>query len=148
MAGSVNKVILIGNLGADPEIRTFPSGGRICSMRLATSRSWTDKNSGERREITDWHSISVFDENSIRYSENYLGKGSSIYVEGKLETHKWQDQSGNNRYSTEVIVRPISGRLIGFSSQPPESGFTSAVQIPASEKSSEPNEPPWPKPPF
>ena len=149
MAGSVNKVILIGNLGADPEIRTFPSGGRICSMRLATSRSWTDKNSGERREITDWHSISVFDENSIRYSENYLGKGSSIYVEGKLETRKWQDQSGNDRYSTEVIVRPISGRLIG-SFQPAVLRVVLPAQCkhPASERRSEPNEPPWPEPPF
>lgn len=148
MAGSVNKVILIGNLGADPEIKTFPNGGRVCSMRLATSRSWTDKNSGERREITEWHSISVFDENSIRYSEKYLGKGSSLYVEGKLETRKWQDQTGNDRYSTEVIVRPISGRLVGLSSQPSESSFTSPVQSPAPERRAEPNEPPWPEPPF
>jgi single-strand DNA-binding protein len=114
MPGSVNKVILIGNLGTDPEIRTFPSGGRVCSLRVATSDNWKDKNTGERREKTEWHSISIFEENAISYAENYLTKGSKIYCEGKLETRKWQDQSGNDRYSTEICLRPISGKLVGL----------------------------------
>ena len=114
MVGSVNKVILIGNLGADPEIRNFPTGGRVCSLRIATSENWKDKNSGERKEKTEWHSISIFEENAISYAENYLSKGSKIYCEGKLETRKWQDQSGNDRYSTEICLRPISGKLIGL----------------------------------
>ncbi|MDA9949136.1 single-stranded DNA-binding protein [Paracoccaceae bacterium] len=115
MSGSVNKVILIGNLGADPEIRNFPSGGRVCSLRIATSENWNDRNTGERREKTEWHSISIFEENAISYAENYLNKGSKIYCEGKLETRKWQDQSGNDRYSTEISIRPISGKIIGLS---------------------------------
>ncbi|MDB3929298.1 single-stranded DNA-binding protein [Paracoccaceae bacterium] len=114
MAGSVNKVLIVGNLGADPEIRNFPSGGRVCSLRVATSENWNDKNTGERREKTEWHSISIFEENAISYAENYLNKGSKIYCEGKLETRKWQDQSGNDRYSTEICLRPISGKLIGL----------------------------------
>ena len=115
MSGSVNKVILIGNLGADPEIRNFPSGGRVCSLRIATSENWNDRNTGERREKTEWHSISIFEENAISYAENYLNKGSKIYCEGKLETRKWQDQSGNDRYSTEISIRPITGKIIGLS---------------------------------
>jgi single-strand DNA-binding protein len=115
LSGSVNKVILIGNLGADPEIRNFPSGGRVCSLRIATSENWNDRNTGERREKTEWHSISIFEENAISYAENYLNKGSKIYCEGKLETRKWQDQSGNDRYSTEISIRPISGKIIGLS---------------------------------
>lgn len=115
MSGSVNKVILVGNLGADPEIRTFQSGGRVCSLRIATSQSWNDRTSGERVEKTEWHSLSVFDENAVSYAENYLKKGSKIFCEGKLETRKWQDQSGSDRYSTEICVRPISGKLIGLS---------------------------------
>ena len=132
MSGSVNKVLIIGNLGADPEIRNFPAGGRVLSLSVATSENWKDKNTGERREKTEWHSVSCFDENSISYAENYLKKGSKVYCEGKLETRKWQDQSGNDRYSTEICVRPYSGKLIGLSrsegmSQP----------IPKSEKSAE-----------
>ena len=132
MSGSVNKVLIIGNLGADPEIRSFPAGGRVCSLRVATSENWKDKNTGEPREKTEWHSVSCFDENSISYAENYLKKGSKVYCEGKLETRKWQDQSGNDRYSTEICLRPYSGKLIGLSrsegmSQP----------IPKSEKSVE-----------
>ena len=114
MSGSVNKVMVLGNLGADPEIRNFPNGGRVCSLRIATSESWKDRNSGERRERTEWHSVSVFEENSISYAEKYLTKGAKIYCEGKLETRKWQDQSGNDRYSTEICVRNISGKLIGL----------------------------------
>lgn len=114
MSGSVNKVILIGNLGLDPEIRTFPAGGRVCSIRIATSQVWRDKNSGERNEKTEWHSVSIFDEVAIRFAEQFLKKGSKVFCEGKLETRKWQDQSGNDRYSTEVVVRNFSGKLIGL----------------------------------
>ena len=114
MSGSVNKVLIIGNLGADPEIRNFPSGGRVLSLSVATSENWKDKNTGERREKTEWHSVSCFDENSISYAESYLKKGSKVYCEGKLETRKWQDQSGNDRYSTEICLRPYSGKLIGL----------------------------------
>ena len=115
MSGAVNKVLIIGNLGADPEIRNFPAGGRVLSLSVATSENWKDKNTGERREKTEWHSVSCFDENSISYAENYLKKGSKVYCEGKLETRKWQDQSGNDRYSTEICLRPYSGKLIGLS---------------------------------
>ena len=111
MAGSVNKVILIGNLGADPEVRSFPSGGRVCSLRLATSESWKDKNSGERREKTEWHRVEIYSEPLIGVAERFLRKGSKIYVEGQLETRKWQDQSGQDRYTTEVALRPFRSEL-------------------------------------
>ena len=111
MAGSVNKVILIGNLGADPEIRTFQNGGKVCNLRIATSETWKDRDSGERRERTEWHSIAIFSEPLIRVAEQYLRKGSKIYVEGQLETRKWQDQNGNDRYSTEVVLRPYRSEL-------------------------------------
>ncbi|WGH78279.1 single-stranded DNA-binding protein [Jannaschia ovalis] len=111
MAGSVNKVILIGNLGRDPEVRTFGNGGKVCNLRIATSESWRDKNSGERKEKTEWHSVAIFSEPLVRVAEQYLKKGSKIYVEGQLETRKWQDQSGNDRYSTEVVLRPYRSEL-------------------------------------
>lgn len=111
MAGSVNKVILIGNLGADPEVRSFPSGGRVCNLRLATSESWKDRESGERRERTEWHRVTIYSDPLIRVAEQYLRKGSKIYVEGQLETRKWQDQSGQDRYSTEVVLRPYRSEL-------------------------------------
>ena len=111
MAGSVNKVILIGNLGADPEIRTFQNGGKVCNLRIATSETWKDRDSGERRERTEWHSVAIFSEPLIRVAEQYLHKGSKIYVEGQLETRKWQDQSGQDRYSTEVVLRPYRSEL-------------------------------------
>lgn len=111
MAGSVNKVILIGNLGQDPEIRSFPSGGKVANLRLATSETWRDKNSGERRERTEWHSVAIYSEPLVRVAEQYLRKGSKIYVEGQLETRKWQDQSGNDRYTTEVALRPFRSEL-------------------------------------
>ncbi len=111
MAGSVNKVILIGNLGADPEVRSFPSGGRVCNLRLATSESWKDRDSGERRERTEWHRVTIYSDPLIRVAEQYLHKGSKIYVEGQLETRKWQDQSGQDRYSTEVVLRPYRSEL-------------------------------------
>jgi single-strand DNA-binding protein len=105
MAGSVNKVILVGNLGRDPEVRTFPSGGKVVSLRVATSENWRDKQTGERREKTEWHSVSIYNENLGRIAEQYLRKGSKVYVEGQLETRKWQDQSGQDRYTTEIALR-------------------------------------------
>lgn len=111
MAGSVNKVILIGNLGQDPEIRSFPSGGKVANLRLATSETWRDKNTGERRERTEWHSVAIYSEPLVRVAEQYLRKGAKIYVEGQLETRKWQDQSGNDRYTTEVALRPFRSEL-------------------------------------
>jgi single-strand DNA-binding protein len=111
MAGSVNKVILIGNLGADPEVRSFPSGGRVCSLRLATSENWKDKNTGERREKTEWHRVEIYSEPLIGVAERFLRKGSKVYIEGQLETRKWQDQSGQDRYTTEVALRPFRGEL-------------------------------------
>lgn len=111
MAGSVNKVIIIGNLGRDPEIRSFQNGGRVARFPVATSESWKDRNSGERREKTEWHNISVFNDGLIGVIERYVKKGSKVYLEGQLETRKWQDQQGNDRYSTEVVLRPYRGEL-------------------------------------
>ncbi|MDO6584615.1 single-stranded DNA-binding protein [Salipiger sp. 1_MG-2023] len=111
MAGSVNKVILVGNLGADPEVRSFQNGGKVCNLRIATSETWKDKNTGERRERTEWHSVAIFSEPLARIAEQYLRKGSKVYIEGQLETRKWQDQSGQDRYSTEVVLRPFRSEL-------------------------------------
>ncbi|SLN34668.1 Single-stranded DNA-binding protein [Pseudoruegeria aquimaris] len=111
MAGSVNKVILVGNLGRDPEVRTFQNGGKVCNLRIATSETWKDRNTGERRERTEWHSVAIFSEPLARIAEQYLRKGSKVYIEGQLETRKWQDQSGQDRYSTEVVLRPYRGEL-------------------------------------
>ena len=105
MAGSVNKVILIGNLGADPEIRTFGNGGKVANLRIATSENWKDKNSGERQEKTEWHTVAVFGDGLVGVCERFLKKGSKVYLEGKLTTRKWQDQSGADRYSTEVVLQ-------------------------------------------
>jgi single-strand DNA-binding protein len=105
MAGSVNKVILIGNLGRDPEVRNFPSGGKVVNLRVATSDTWRDRQSGERKERTEWHSVAIYNENLARIAEQYLRKGSKVYLEGQLETRKWQDQSGQDRYTTEVALR-------------------------------------------
>jgi single-strand DNA-binding protein len=111
MAGSVNKVILIGNLGRDPEVRTFQNGGKVCNLRIATSETWKDRNTGERKERTEWHSVAIFSEPLARVAEQYLRKGSKVYIEGQLETRKWQDQSGQDRYSTEVVLRPYRSEL-------------------------------------
>ena len=111
MAGSVNKEILIGNLGADPEVRTFQNGGKVCNLRIATSETWKDRNTNERKERTQWHTVAIFSEPLVRVAEQYLKKGSKIYVEGQLETRKWQDQSGADRYSTEVVLRPYTSTL-------------------------------------
>ncbi len=108
---SVNKVILVGNLGADPEVRSFQNGGKVCSLRLATSQKWSDKNTGEKREKTEWHSVSIFSEGLVRVCEQYLRKGSKVYIEGQLQTRKWQDQDGKDRYSTEIVLQGIGGTL-------------------------------------
>ena len=112
MAGSVNKVILVGNLGRDPEVRTFQNGGKVCNLRIATSERWKDRATGENREKTEWHSVAIFSEPLARTAEQYLRKGSKVYLEGQLETRKWQDQSGQDRYTTEVVLRPYSGTMV------------------------------------
>ena len=112
MAGSINKVIILGNLGKDPEVRTFPNGGRVCNFPVATSENWQDKSSGERQERTQWHNVSILSEPIVNIAENYLNKGSKVYIEGQLETRKWQDNEGNDRYSTEVVLRPYKGQLV------------------------------------
>ena len=111
MAGSVNKVILVGNLGRDPEVRTFQNGGKVCNLRIATSENWRDRNTGERRERTEWHSVAVFNEGLVKVCEQYLKKGSKVYIEGQLQTRKWQDQSGQDRYSTEVVLQGFNSVL-------------------------------------
>jgi single-strand DNA-binding protein len=111
MAGSVNKVILIGNLGQDPEVKSFQNGGRIANLRIATSENWKDKNTGERKERTEWHTVVLQSDGLVGVAERYLRKGSKVYIEGSLRTRKWQDQSGNDRYSTEVSVGGIGGVL-------------------------------------
>ncbi|MEM6649913.1 MAG: single-stranded DNA-binding protein [Pseudomonadota bacterium] len=111
MAGSVNKVILVGNLGQDPEVRSFNNGGQVCSFSIATGESWKDKATGERKERTEWHRVSIFSEPLVRVAQNYLKKGSKVYIEGQLETRKWQDKDGNDRYTTEVVLRPYRSEL-------------------------------------
>jgi single-strand DNA-binding protein len=111
MAGSVNKVILIGNLGADPEVRSFQNGGQVCNLRIATSETWKDRTTGERREKTEWHTVAIDNENLVRLAQQFLKKGSKVYVEGQLETRKWQDQNGQDRYTTEVTLRPFRGEM-------------------------------------
>jgi single-strand DNA-binding protein len=112
MAGSVNKVILVGNLGRDPESRSFQNGGKVVNLRIATSETWKDRSSGERKEKTEWHSVAIFSEPLANTAEKYLRKGSKVYIEGQLETRKWQDQSGADKYSTEVVLRPFTGTLV------------------------------------
>lgn len=109
---SVNKVILVGNLGRDPEVRSFQNGGRVANLRIATSETWKDKQSGERKERTEWHTVAIMADGLVGIAEKYLRKGSKVYIEGQLETRKWQDQSGADRYSTEVVLRPYNGTLV------------------------------------
>jgi single-strand DNA-binding protein len=122
MAGSLNKVMLIGNLGADPEIRSFQNGGKVANLRIATSEQWKDKNTGERQERTEWHTVAIFSEGLIGVVERYLRKGSKVYIEGSLQTRKWQDQSGNDRYSTEVVLRGMNGTLTMLDGAPGSGG--------------------------
>ena len=112
MAGSVNKVIIVGNLGADPEVKSFQNGGRICNLRIATSEDWKDKQSGEKKERTEWHSVTLQNDGLVGVAERFLKKGSKVYIEGQLRTRKWQDQSGNDRYTTEISVAGFDGKLV------------------------------------
>lgn len=137
MSASVNKVIILGNLGADPEVKSFQNGGRIANLRIATSENWKDKNTGEKKERTEWHSVTLQSDGLVGVAERYLRKGSKVYIEGKLQTRKWQDSSGADRYSTEVVVGGIGGVLTmldgaptgdkprdqGRASPPPSGGF-------------------------
>lgn len=111
MAGSVNKVILVGNLGADPEIRRLNSGDAVANLRIATSETWRDKSSGERRERTEWHNVVIFNENLVKVAEQYLKKGSTVYIEGQLQTRSWEDQSGQKKYTTEVVLQRFRGEM-------------------------------------
>lgn len=111
MAGSLNRVMLIGNLGQDPDIRSMQNGGRVCNLSIATSESWKDRNTGERKEKTEWHRVVVFNEGLVGVIENYLKKGSKVFIEGQLETRKWQDQNGQDKYSTEVVIKNFNGGL-------------------------------------
>lgn len=111
MAGSVNKVILVGNLGNDPEVRNLPSGGKVVNLSVATSETWRDKNSGERKERTEWHRVVIFSEGLVRVAEQYLRKGAKVYIEGQLQTRKWQDQSGQDKYSTEIVLQGFNSTL-------------------------------------
>jgi single-strand DNA-binding protein len=112
MAGSVNKVIIVGNLGADPEVKSFQNGGRICNLRIATSEDWKDKQTGEKKERTEWHSVTLQSDGLVGVAERFLKKGSKVYIEGSLRTRKWQDQSGNDRYTTEISVAGYDGKLV------------------------------------
>ena len=112
MAGSVNKAIIVGNLGRDPEVRTFQNGGKVCNLRVATSETWKDRATGERKERSEWHTVAIFQEGLVRVAEQYLRKGSKVYIEGQLQTRKWQDQSGQDRYSTEVVLQGFNGTLV------------------------------------
>lgn len=118
----LNKVQIIGNLGRDPEVRSFSNGGSVCNLRIATTEKWKDKNTGERREKTEWHSVAIFQEGLVKVAEQYLKKGSKVYIEGKLETRKWQDQSGNDRYSTEIVLQGFGGTLVMLDGRSDNSG--------------------------
>jgi single-strand DNA-binding protein len=122
MAGSVNKVIIVGNLGRDPESKSFQNGGKVVNLRIATSESWKDRNSGERKEKTEWHSVAIFNEGLANTAERYLRKGSKVYLEGQLQTRKWQDQSGADRYSTEVVLQGFDAKLVMLDGRQGEGG--------------------------
>ena len=126
MAGSINKVILVGNLGADPEVRATQDGREICNLRLATSESWKDRNTGERREKTEWHRVVIFNENLTRVAKDYLRKGSKVYIEGQLQTRKWTDKDGIEKYSTEVVLQGFNGNLTMLDKPSGASGGMSA----------------------
>ena len=148
MAGSVNKVILVGNLGRDPEIRTLNSGEKVANLSLATSEQWRDKASGERKEKTEWHRVVIFNENIVRVAENYLKKGSTVYVEGSLQTRKWTDQQGVEKYSTEVVLQKFRGELTmlggrsegGGSGPRDDDGYSSGFSSGGANKPSGPKE--------
>ena len=133
MSGSVNRVILIGNLGRDPEVRTMQNGNKLCNLSLATSDSWKDKNTGERKEKTQWHRLVIFDERLVDVAEKYLAKGSKIYIEGELQTRKWQDQSGAEKYTTEVILNRFRSQLVMLGDKP-ERAATPDPQAPLDDR--------------
>lgn len=116
MSGSVNKVIIVGHLGADPEVRTMANGKAATNLRVATRETWSERSSGDRKERTEWHSVRLFSQASVNYTESYLTKGSKVYIEGRLQTRKWQDQSGRDRYTTEIVVNDIDGKIVGLNS--------------------------------
>ncbi len=122
MAGSVNKVIIVGNLGADPEVKSFQNGGKVCNLRIATSESWKDKNTGDKQERTEWHSVAIFSEGLAGVAERFLRKGSKVYIEGQLRTRKWQDAQGNDRYSTEVVLQGPGATLTMLDGAPGSGG--------------------------
>ena len=122
MSGSVNKVILVGNLGADPEIRRMNSGGEVATLSIATSETWKDKNTGERKDRTEWHKVVIFNENLVKVVEQYLKKGAKVFIEGQLQTRKWQDQSGIDRFTTEVVLQNFRGQLQMLDSRPDDGG--------------------------
>jgi single-strand DNA-binding protein len=128
MSMSVNKVFLIGALGRDPEVRSFPNGGKVCNLRVATSERWKDKASGESKERTEWHSVAIFNEGLVRVAEQYLRKGSKVYLEGQLETRKWQDQSGADKYTTEITLRPYRGELVMLDGKRDDAGQSGGHQ--------------------
>jgi single-strand DNA-binding protein len=123
MAGSVNKVTLVGNLGRDPEVKSFQNGGKVVNLRIATSETWKDRTTGERKEKTEWHSVAIFNENLAKTAEQYLRKGSKVYLEGQLQTRKWQDTSGADKYSTEIVLQNFGGTLVMLDG--PQGGGTS-----------------------
>ena len=127
MAGSVNKVILVGHLGADPEVRSFQNGGKVCNLRLATGESWKDRNTGERKERTEWHSVAILSDGLVGVAEKYLRKGSKVYIEGSLRTRKWQDQSGRDRYTTEVVLNGPQAVLVMLDSRERGGGDSSVA---------------------
>ncbi|MDX3908300.1 MAG: single-stranded DNA-binding protein [Sphingobium sp.] len=122
MAGSVNKVILVGNLGADPEVKSFQNGGKVCNIRIATSENWKDRATGEKKERTEWHNVAIFSEGLVGVAERFLRKGSKVYIEGQLRTRKWQDQSGNDRYTTEVVLQGLGSVLTMLDGAPGAGG--------------------------
>lgn len=128
MAGSVNKVILVGNVGKDPEVRSFQNGGKVANITLATSESWTDKASGERKEKTEWHKISIMNDNIVSVAERFVKKGSKIYVEGSLQTRKWTDQQGVEKYSTEVVIGRFDGKLVLMDGKRDDAGVERPAQ--------------------
>jgi single-strand DNA-binding protein len=135
MAGSVNKVILVGNLGADPEVRTLPSGNKVVNLSVATSDSWRDKNSGERKEKTEWHRVVIFSEGLAKVAEQYLKKGSKVYLEGALQTRKWQDQAGQDKYSTEVVLQGFNSNLTMLDGRSEGGGESTGFSGPSTSRS-------------
>ena len=140
MSGSVNKVILVGNLGRDPEVRRMPSGDAVANLSVATSEQWNDRQSGERRERTEWHRVVIFGK-LAEIAENYLHKGSKVYLEGQLQTRKWQDQSGQDRYSTEVVLRGFNGHMSMLDGRGNGAAMRNGGQGPVQEASAPPGDP-------